>query len=1578
MRISLLSRVAALAVAWTCLVPPAAPAQTVPEVLHTFAPDFSLPLFDQLKLFTLADLPDKAILVIHLGGSETNAAPAVATLRKLRQDYADQAVQVLTVAVEGGKDLKALKAFVEKHRPDWPVALDDLGEFRQRYIQKNYFLPTFIVITRDRRSLWLSTGNVKENCAALLRTVADEVRRPMVQRPRGPVPYYPSAEAFPAVRIGGPAQTGIRFGKRPAMILVRSGAGDRHAYLKAMAEVHQKHGSKLDVLAAVEANDARAVEKFAQDKPFAVYWSRANPPTCFGPNDKICLALVSAGGRVFKVMELSTSDRYGPILDWYARLLTTPGSLPADLDRQPGVNLAHRAHGGHIDSASSAGAESLLDGLTGRPTWESAAKKAEVVLSFLQRQPVRFDRVVLDNQSTLQDVEILAGDASGAFHTLGVFRLDNRTGMQAFAVPPTQAKFVKVRFLSTWDKRADFALGEIQVEESAEAKPVFAQRLAAAFPKGFRDEFAQGRLTFWQQDDVFAEHDTWTIEQNRLVPPRAHRHTGDYRATALLHSSPAGGDFRFAAVVRPKARACGLVFGFHDWNHFDRVLILRGPLQGDPQGNSIRLERWRHGKAEVLSVHGEWFPLDQEVRLEVIRQQKKLAIKVQGQVIMHVADEEPPPPPGEALGVKGPGRVGLFAADNDGCTFSDVAFTPLTTPLTLPDMPALSTAAGASILFVNGQGSSKEPLKWASNLLRVAALGPQGMWEAPPGEDGQLPEIVFAFKERKEVVLEEVGFALPSAQGPDAKNWTRRVEVLVAQNPNLSASGFQTIGTFDLSAREGWQTFPLREPIACRFLMVRLLKNEGGPRFSLAGIRVGRGKAGKAVSTAAGSKDPRAFAEPADAKEQEPNDTLDRAHPLGAGKNTEALIRPGEVDFFRLPAPPTAKGRPALHIQMKALPWLRLNADVLDAEGKVLAPPLVKAGSGASVQQTRIGTPPHFVRVAMPNSSLSLVIDTSGSMGGREDDVRSAVKVFLQGVTASEEIEVLRFGSAVVRLSPFTRDPKQLAAVSGKINMGGATALYEALLQALENLSSRAGSGAIVLLSDGMNTKPGKDFADLCRHLRRHPVPIYVIGVGMDLYEYDAVSGNTCTDLLQNLALQTGGRFYFAPTSHELADLYRQIADELRGETRYRLKASWQVHSLTPELAVIPTPPVVVGPSPGPLPPGLPELAVDAGKTDGHPVGPFSAGLPPALPELSMPQLPRAPLVLSRLSLPPPFELASSPPLKRPLSAWPGFVPSFPELALDVVAARRLGPSPLSPLPEFGRLRVQYRPAKGGPALPAAVQPAFELVLDCSGSMAELVGKEAKYLIARRVMHELIDAMPDDAHVGLRLFGYMGFWDPKKEPRKPPANDKRYDVDSDCVVSVGRLDYKGRRQLIKEWVDWARPRGKTPLVHSLLEALKDFSADWKGPRTVLLISDGMETCGGKLEDVARAYGQTDIGMVVHVVGFDVQAPEEVKQLQAIARIGRGNFYNAKDARQLADALRQAALHTHFVVHDAQGKTLLASGLVNGPAIELEAGTYRVGILGTRVEPALVRVEDGGVLALSLDEAGKLISAPKEK
>ena len=302
-----------------------------------------------------------------------------------------------------------------------------------------------------------------------------------------------------------------------------------------------------------------------------------------------------------------------------------------------------------------------------------------------------------------------------------------------------------------------------------------------------------------------------------------------------------------------------------------------------------------------------------------------------------------------------------------------------------------------------------------------------------------------------------------------------------------------------------------------------------------------------------------------------------------------------------------------------------------------------------------------------------------------------------------------------------------------------------------------------------------------------------------------------------------------------------------------------------------------------------------------------------------------------------------------------------------ILFLRRATLPPVPPKP--GRIEVVYKQ----PKLPPAIVPNIELVLDCSGSMDDKIkGNETRMAAARRVMDKLITDIPDHFNVGFRVFGHQGFWDWRRLKQAPDDHPGWY-TDTELLVPIGPLAQG--RPAMRKWINYMEPAGATPLCYALLQARKDFHDSMKGPKTVILISDGLENCKGRMEDVEKAYRGSGIDVVIHVVGFAIQEKEH-KVLELLAKWTKGNYYRADDASQLAKALKDAMGSLNFIVQNDDGR-VVAQGSLKGPGVTLKAGSYRVSIQGIREAPLQVRVESEQTLRLTLDPAGRLMIADRK-
>lgn len=227
-----------------------------------------------------------------------------------------------------------------------------------------------------------------------------------------------------------------------------------------------------------------------------------------------------------------------------------------------------------------------------------------------------------------------------------------------------------------------------------------------------------------------------------------------------------------------------------------------------------------------------------------------------------------------------------------------------------------------------------------------------------------------------------------------------------------------------------------------------------------------------------------------------------------------------------------------------------------------------------------------------------------------------------------------------------------------------------------------------------------------------------------------------------------------------------------------------------------------------------------------------------------------------------------------------------------------------------------------------------ELILDASNSMWGQIQGKAKITIAKDVLNQIIGGLPDEMNVGLRLYGH----------RYGLKNSKACQ-DTELVTPIGLIN----KAQLTDAVNAITPRGKTPLVYSVLEGIKDFRDIGSG--TIVLVSDGVESCDGDIDSIAPALKAVGLDLQVNIVGFDIKEVEARKQLEAIAASTGGIYLDAKDSEQLLDSLEQT-LRIEFVLLDDQGG-VKARGVVGGEPVQVLEGTYTLKLL--QPEPLEIRI-----------------------
>ncbi len=240
--------------------------------------------------------------------------------------------------------------------------------------------------------------------------------------------------------------------------------------------------------------------------------------------------------------------------------------------------------------------------------------------------------------------------------------------------------------------------------------------------------------------------------------------------------------------------------------------------------------------------------------------------------------------------------------------------------------------------------------------------------------------------------------------------------------------------------------------------------------------------------------------------------------------------------------------------------------------------------------------------------------------------------------------------------------------------------------------------------------------------------------------------------------------------------------------------------------------------------------------------------------------------------------------------------------------------------PGCAELQVTAR-RDGEPALSISDR-SVEILFDASGSMWGQLDGQPKVSIAKQTLEDALDWLPPDLMLALRVYGHQY------------GRELRNCTDSELLVPFGSRN----RDRIRAAVAKFKPKGQTPLAYSLERVRSDFG-QLGGERAVILVTDGIESCGG--DPVVAARDLQDRGRLpVHVIGFGLGGDGvDPASLRAIADASGGRFLTAGSAEELRAAL-MGMVGTPFRVF--LGEQVVAEGTLGiTDRIRLPAGDYRV-------------------------------------
>src|ERR1700752_2432404 len=172
-------------------------------------------------------------------------------------------------------------------------------------------------------------------------------------------------------------------------------------------------------------------------------------------------------------------------------------------------------------------------------------------------------------------------------------------------------------------------------------------------------------------------------------------------------------------------------------------------------------------------------------------------------------------------------------------------------------------------------------------------------------------------------------------------------------------------------------------------------------------------------------------------------------------------------------------------------------------------------------------------------------------------------------------------------------------------------------------------------------------------------------------------------------------------------------------------------------------------------------------------------------------------------------------------------------------------------------------------------------VFDASNSMKTMYDGKPRIEKAKELFYKFIDSLNHlkNYEFALRMYG--------NTVKYPPGDCN----DSRLMVPFG----KNNIQKIKDFVKAVQPTGITPIEHSLTQSASDFP-DTKAINTIILITDGIEECGGDPCAAKQKLYEKGIIFKPCIIGIGL-TKEQAKSFDCV-----GNYFSYEDKNTFTDVV----------------------------------------------------------------------------
>lgn len=218
---------------------------------------------------------------------------------------------------------------------------------------------------------------------------------------------------------------------------------------------------------------------------------------------------------------------------------------------------------------------------------------------------------------------------------------------------------------------------------------------------------------------------------------------------------------------------------------------------------------------------------------------------------------------------------------------------------------------------------------------------------------------------------------------------------------------------------------------------------------------------------------------------------------------------------------------------------VQVTAVVTDGDGK-----FVRGLKQEDFTITDDNRPQQITHFAAENIPLELVtaLDVSSSMEDALPRVKEAAKRFVSAIEERDQVTVLAFNENIFTLARRATDPAARLKAIDRMAPWGGTALYDAIIKAVDILGRQPGRRAVVVFSDGEDQSSHATLEAAIRATEGSDATMYAIGQGR------ATKVTALQTLLRQIATVSGGRAFFTEDAATLDGIFADIIADLRNQ----------------------------------------------------------------------------------------------------------------------------------------------------------------------------------------------------------------------------------------------------------------------------------------------------------------------------------------------------------------------------------------------------------------------------------------------